>query len=171
MKAAIKIKTEVAKLRSTIPSRESTSSTDARINSVVQNDVFLPMIFGDVAEFTRLSAKSSFDTNAKIGGFYYIQLMAVFGSINCFKHAISTNLYSLDDIARYAFTGENMEIIHILEQKGVSFDNTLENAPNCSYILFKWKVEHWEENNILSACKECLRKLCSLFRKNRRRQA
>ena len=53
MKAAIKIKTEVAKLRSTIPSRESTSSTDARINSVVQNDVFLPMIFGDVKECLR----------------------------------------------------------------------------------------------------------------------
>ena len=53
MKAAIKIKTEVAKLRSTIPSRESTSSTDARINSVVQNDVFLPMINDDVKECLR----------------------------------------------------------------------------------------------------------------------
>ena len=115
MKAAIKIKTEVAKLRSTIPSRESTSSTDDRINSVVQNDVFLPMIFGDIAEFTRLSAKSSFDTNAKIGGFSYIQLMAVFGSINCFKHAISTNLYSLRNTASFALTSGDMETVHLVK--------------------------------------------------------
>ena len=118
IKAAIKIKTEVAKLRSTIPSRVSISSTDARINSVVQNEVFLPMIFGDVAEFTRLSAKSSFDTNAKIGGFYYIQLMAVFRSINCFKHAISTNLYSLRTLrntASFALTSGDMETVHLVK--------------------------------------------------------
>ena len=117
MKAAIKIKTEVAKLRSTIPSRESTSSTDDRINSVVQNDVFLPMIFGDVAEFTRLSAKSSFDTSEEICFSYisYIQLMAVFGSINCFKHAISTNLYSLRNTASFALTSGDMETVHLVK--------------------------------------------------------
>ena len=158
IKANIKIKTKVAKLRSTIPSRESTSSTDASINSVVQNEVVSAIIDDNVTEFIRLSSDASFDTNAKIGGFSYTQLMAVFGSINCFKHAISTDHYSLDNTEPSALTSGDMETVHLVEQKGKSFDNTLENAPNCPYILFEWKVEHWKEDNILNACKECLRK-------------
>ena len=158
------IKIKIAKLRSTIPSGGSVRLTDDRINFVVQNEAFLPMVNDDVEEFIRLSAESGFNPNAKIGGFSYIQLMAVFESINCLTHAISTNLYSLNNTASFALTGGNMGIIHILEnthkleQERVSFDNTLENATNCSYDLFKWKVEHWKEDNILSACKECLRK-------------
>ena len=48
--------------------------------------------------------------------------MAFFGSVKCFKHAILTSEFDLREIEKHAISGGNTEIIHILEDKGISFD-------------------------------------------------
>ena len=51
-----------------------------------------------------------------------MQLMVFFGSVKCFKHAILTGEFSLKNIQKFAIAGGNSEIIHIMENQGVSFD-------------------------------------------------
>ena len=49
--------------------------------------------------------------------------MSFFGSVKCFKYAILNYEYNLKNVQKYAIAGGNSEIIHILENRGVSFDN------------------------------------------------
>ena len=70
--------------------------------------------------------------------FTYLQLMALFGSLNCFKYAISTDAYDINDIAKYAVAGGNKEIIHILGQN-VSFDSCFE----VSVKYHRYEVSDW----------------------------
>ena len=69
----------------------------------------------------------------------YLQLMAFFGSIKCFRHAINTDAFSINNIAKYAVAGGNKEILHILEQKNISFDNCFE----VSVKYHRYEVSDW----------------------------
>ena len=79
--------------------------------------------------------------------FSYVQLMAFFGSVKCFKHAILTGDFDLKDIQNYAIAGGNTEIIHIIENKGISFDNCFGFASKlyrnelCDWLLLHYKCE------------------------------
>ena len=57
--------------------------------------------------------------------FSYLQIMAFYGAIKCFKHASLTNEYDFNDVEKFAVAGGNMEIIHILEQRNISFKDCL----------------------------------------------
>jgi len=74
-----------------------------------------------------------------------VQYAALFGSIDCFKYLFLNHceLHSKDrwsqSLASFAVAGGNMDIIHILLQKNISFDDTLEAA-----IEFRqYEVFHW----------------------------
>ena len=54
-----------------------------------------------------------------------LDISCYFGAINCFKYFIMNNCEISEYTAGYAIAGGNFEIIHILEQKKVSFDETL----------------------------------------------
>ncbi|NLZ45445.1 MAG: hypothetical protein GX896_02010, partial [Clostridiales bacterium] len=56
----------------------------------------------------------------------YMQLITFFGAVNCFKRAIMNDSFDLNDISKYAIAGGSNEIVLILEQKGISFDNCFE---------------------------------------------
>ena len=58
--------------------------------------------------------------------FSYLQIMAFYGAIKCFKHASLNNEYDFDDVEKFAVAGGNMEIVHILEQRNISFEDCLE---------------------------------------------
>ena len=79
-----------------------------------------------------------------------MQLMALFGSVKCFKHAISTDAYDMSNVAKYAIAGGDKEIIHILEQKGASFDGCFEVAVKyhrddlCDWLLTHYKCEDFD---------------------------
>ena len=66
---------------------------------------------------------NNYDLNLELS---YLQIMAFYGAIKCFKHAILTKEYDFSDVEKYAIAGGNMEIVHILEQKNLSFENCLE---------------------------------------------
>ena len=81
--------------------------------------------------------------------------MALCGSKACFKHAISTNRYKFDNnIAKYAVLGENLEIIHILEQRGISFNHVLRFTRDPD--IAKWLLDRWENtvDALVSVCKD-----------------
>ena len=54
-----------------------------------------------------------------------LDISCYFGAINCFKYFIMNNCEISEYTADYAIAGGNFEIIHIVEQKKVSFDETL----------------------------------------------
>ncbi len=77
--------------------------------------------------------------------FTYLQLMGFFGSLNCFKHAISTGTYDMNDIVKYAVVGGNKEIIHILEQNNISFDSCFEvSVQYHRYEVSDWLLTHYK---------------------------
>jgi ankyrin repeat protein len=124
------------------------------------------IIEDNINDFNEHTANASFNPKTKIktkdpinvvnndNYISYIQLMALFGSKKCFKYAVSTEEYDLDDTAKYAVAGGDIEIIHILEQNGVSFDNCFEQAVKyhrediCEWLLLHHKCE---EIRIMSA--------------------
>ena len=117
------------------------------------------IINDDVNEFIGLSSDAGFEPNKDLfSKFSYIHLMALSGVVKCFKHAISKNLYDLKGIALYAILGGNMEIIHILEQNGISFNDVIALAPVCRPELFDWSLNHYETGDKLQACAKFINK-------------
>ena len=50
-----------------------------------------------------------------------------------------------ENICKYAIAGGNMEIIHLIEQKGMKFENCLEIAVEYHHFeLFEWLNTHFE---------------------------
>ena len=85
----------------------------------------------------------------------YLQIIAFYGAIKCFKHACLSNEYDFFDIEKYAIAGGNMEIVHILEQRNYSFENCLEVSIKyhrnelCDWILIHNKCS---EAELLNSC-------------------
>jgi ankyrin repeat protein len=107
----------------------------------------------NVGQFCELFYDKSFNDKIKfnIGSentyVSYLQLIAYFGSIKCFKQAVMNDDIDLTDISKYAVAGGSNEIIRILEQKGVSFDNCFEIGVKyhrmnlCDWLLTRTKCE------------------------------
>ena len=90
----------------------------------------------DIETFIKLTSDPSFNHKELIkttievdfrgrGFFSAIHLAALLGSVKCFKQAMLTGDYDINYINKYAIAGGNSEIIHILEQNNVSFNNCL----------------------------------------------
>ena len=89
------------------------------------------------------------DSVLKTDKLSYMQLIALYGSIKCFKFAVLDNSFSIDNIEKYAIAGGNYEIIHILESKNVSFDHCLEvSLIYHRYELFEWLCQHYKCEDI-----------------------
>jgi hypothetical protein len=77
----------------------------------------------------------------------YMQLIAYFGAVKCFKQAIMNDAFDLDGISNFAVAGGSNEIVRILEQKGISFDNCFEVGVRfhrmdlCDWLLMHTKCE------------------------------
>ena len=85
----------------------------------------------------------------------YLQVMAFFGSIKCFKHSISNGSYKFNNIEYYAVAGGNIEIIHILEQRNVSFECCLDASIKYHRLeISDWILLHYkcDENQLLKSC-------------------
>ena len=72
--------------------------------------------------------------------------MALSGSVKCFKQAILTGDYNMKNPREFASAGGNSEIIHILEQKNVSFkNNIIGSSLNKIYINLSTKCFYTED--------------------------
>jgi ankyrin repeat protein len=77
----------------------------------------------------------------------YMQLIAYFGAVKCFRQAIMNDDFDLNYISKYAIAGGNNEIVRILEQKGISFDSCFDVAVKyhrmdlCDWLLMHTKCE------------------------------
>ena len=79
-------------------------------------------IQGSPVAFVRKEEDSFWTTSS---AFSYLQIMAFYGAVKCFKHACLTNEYDFRGVEEFAVAGGNMEIIHILEQMNFSFEKCL----------------------------------------------
>ena len=95
----------------------------------------------DLESFIKKSSETGFNPKSKIEfdsdstisfvlGKYvtilsYPQIMAFYGAVKCFKHAIVNDEYDFSGVEEYAVAGGNMEIIHLLEQRNFSFEKCL----------------------------------------------
>jgi hypothetical protein len=108
----------------------------------------------DVDAFGMFVAAPNFNKDAKVilpydisKECYLIEFIALFGSTKCFKQAILSHDFDFRDVKLYAIAGGNNEIIHILEQKDVSFNNCFEVAVKyhrddlCNWLLLHYKCQ------------------------------
>ena len=87
----------------------------------------------------------------------YLQVMAFYGAVKCFKHASLNNEYDFSGVAEYAVEGGNMEIIHILEQRNISFETCLE-------VSIKFHRNELSDGILIhNKCLESLSESCSYF--------
>ena len=77
----------------------------------------------------------------------YMQLIAYFGAVDCFRQAMMNDAFDIEGISAYAIAGGSNEIVRILEQKGVSFDNCFRvgviyhRMDLCDWLLMHAKCE------------------------------
>ena len=73
-----------------------------------------------------------------------ISIAAFYGSTQCFKY-LFLNGYDDDEICNCAVAGGNLEIIHILEQKGYSFSNCFETSVFFHRTeISNWIIQHYD---------------------------
>ena len=130
--------------------REIYYNNDDKIIKAIKED--------DCELFIKLSSEPTFDEYRPIHVFdscisnvaydsdvNLIQLMAFFGSIKCFKVALMSSGYKLENVPKYAIAGGNSEIIHICEQKGEVFNNcfhvafTFQRNDLCDWLLLHYE--------------------------------
>ena len=85
-------------------------------------------------ELTMIPNKKDFLFKEKsfswIHGLDSLECAAHYGSAAIFKYLLMNDMKISEDCAKYAVDGGSLEIIHILEQKGKDFSNSLINAIN-----------------------------------------
>ncbi|EAX92486.1 hypothetical protein TVAG_435380 [Trichomonas vaginalis G3] len=132
----------------------------------IEKEIIETFIDDDPDRLIEITSKSDFklDTEMLDGkrAVTLIHLAAMYGAVNCFKYLLMNNP-KLEEIANFAVVGGNKEIIRILMQSGVKFD---QSAITALYFrrdeLFDWiKSEFSEEtqddpNNIAYAITDTL---------------
>ena len=115
----------------------------------------------NVEQFYRLVSDISFNAKNKVDICYlrecesYMQLIAYFGAVNCFRQAIMNDAFDLDGIAKCAIAGGSNEIVRILEQKGISFDNCFNigvkyhRVELCDWLLMHAECERFDLSSSL----------------------
>ena len=74
-----------------------------------------------------------------------LQLLAYYGSVKCFKYALINEDYNLIHIEYFAVAGGNMEIISMLEHKGVSFAGCMTTSIEFHrYEISDWILIHYQ---------------------------
>ena len=90
-------------------------------------------------------SKSPFGFVKKNRRLSYLQIMAFYGAVKCFKHACINDEYVFSDVEEYAAAGGNMEIVRILEQRNITFEKCLHVSIKfhrnelSDWILIKYK--------------------------------
>ena len=117
------------------------------------------IIHDDVDTFIKKSSEASFNAkemikiNSNSPLYYvkettkvsYLQAIAYFGAVKCFKYAILSGYFELNNVEDYAVAVVNIEIIHMLEQKGLSFDKCLEVSIKFHrHDVSDWLVLHYK---------------------------
>ena len=77
----------------------------------------------DSLNFDSIEYIKTYSSNISI-----IDYAALHGSVKCFKYAIMNDAKYYQDTQKFAIEGGNVEIIHILEQKGAKFENLYMDA-------------------------------------------
>ena len=91
----------------------------------------------------------------KINVLSFLQIMAFYGAVKCFKYASLNNEYDFADVEKFAVAGGNMEIIHILEQRNISFEKCLEVSIKFHRNeLSDWILIHYKclESSLSESC-------------------
>ena len=81
----------------------------------------------------------------------YIKYAALKGSVKCFKYLLINNAkIDKDDIALFAVSGGNNEIIRLCEQKKCSFDGTIKlSIKNHYHSITEWLIENNKDKNCI----------------------
>lgn len=97
----------------------------------------------DVDSLQIYISKPEFDINSRFYDVSLIEYSAFLSSIKCFKFLLNNHIQiDRNKIGAFAIAGANSEIIHICEQKGATFDNTLKIAVAFHHHeLFNWLIE------------------------------
>ncbi|KAK8896834.1 hypothetical protein M9Y10_014758 [Tritrichomonas musculus] len=105
-----------------------------------ENELFRLIRNDDLEKFQQILSNSAVDVNMKvnfsnyeistiINDFYrmpnLIEYSAFFGSVNIFKFLILNGAHITSRVSQFAVAGGNYEIIHILEEKEISFEKTM----------------------------------------------
>ena len=70
---------------------------------------------------------------------------ALFGSVKCFKYLMLSGEEINKDVCKLAIAGGNIEIVHLCEQKGLSFEKCLNFSIYFHrFELFEWINSHFE---------------------------
>ena len=79
-----------------------------------------------------------------IGLIQPLEFIAFYGSVKSFKYFLLNDaIITSKKLNKYAIAGGNLEIIHILEQRGISFDNCL----NTSITFHRNEISNWLMDN------------------------
>ena len=87
--------------------------------------------------------------------FSFLQVITFYGATKIFKNAILNNQFPINEVAEFVIAGGNTEIIHILEQRKVSFANCLEVSIRYHRNdISDWIILHnkCNENSFISSC-------------------
>lgn len=115
----------------------------------------------DLKSFRELAEKPDFNVNGRAISFYYmnsqtyLETAALAGSVNIFKYLIDKRAKFNNYINEYAVQGGNLEIINILREKGINFDNCFRAAmKNHNNKIADWLLCHFQCEKI--DVKDCL---------------
>ena len=75
--------------------------------------------YDDLDTFIKLSSEPKFDHH----NYSYMQIMAYFGSIKCFKFLILNEATINEDLGMYVVCSGNGEMFHFSENNNILFDN------------------------------------------------
>ena len=83
-----------------------------------------------------------------------LECSALFGSVKCFKYLMMNEEDIKEDTCKFAIAGGNIEIVHLCEQKGMTFEGCLNVSVNYHrFDLFEWLDSHFHTEYIeLSNC-------------------
>ena len=106
-----------------IKSKETTVASDGIVRSIIEDNV------DEMKKYIKYNKNYVFP----IDDYSFLQttltsFAAYHGSVNCFKFLIVNNFPLSKDVTKCAIAGGNVEIIHVLEDKGYNFSNLLDIA-------------------------------------------
>ena len=130
----------------------------ARINNIIlignYDEIYLQYIKNDDIESFQdfISKLPSFDFEQKINTYTregsIIHYAAYNGAIKCFKYLILNDVSLDSSLVLFAVAGGNSEIIHILENKGLSFAKAINTSIAFHrYAITDWILLHYDQES------------------------
>ncbi|OHS92857.1 hypothetical protein TRFO_12216 [Tritrichomonas foetus] len=139
---------------------------------IIQNDnidAFQQFLYESKLNINHLYCKSMYERHFLLNSysvgsyqkkFTLIDYAASYGSIKCFKYLLNNHAeYKTKSLGQYAILGNNKEIIHICDQNGCTFHNTIPITIQYHYhSLTKWLIDNNKDQipkNLMQLCFEC----------------